>query len=180
LGGFAHPAIGVDPKHRQLNAAIRLTPPAGYAGPTIEVGLHRTTLAGSNRISLSAQLQYLDAELMSKNARISENRPIALERMDVSATNANTVHSDQGLIRLKGRRCGLKVHLGETAGLFQTDCFHSLAEPIDSSAGPTNKSRCSNRPRVKLKLDVGLSWASTRVGNSNHHVGPKPWRENFL
>jgi hypothetical protein len=81
-------------------------------------------LAGSNPISLSAQLQYLDAELMPKDSRISEKRLIAPESMDVSATNANAVHPNQGLIRLKGRRCQLKVHAGETARLFQTDCFH--------------------------------------------------------
>jgi hypothetical protein len=122
--GFAHPAIDVDPKHRQFNAAIRLTPPAGDAGPTIEVGLNRTILAGSNPMSLSAQLQYLDAELMPKDSRISKKRLIAPESMDVGATNANTVHPNQGLIRLKGRGCRLEVHLGETARFFQTNCFH--------------------------------------------------------
>jgi hypothetical protein len=81
-------------------------------------------LTGSNLTSLSAQLQYLDAELMPKDPRISKKRLIAPESMDVSATNANTMHPNQGLIRLKGRRYRLKVHLGETARLFQTDCFH--------------------------------------------------------
>jgi hypothetical protein len=80
-------------------------------------------LASSNPISLSAQLQYLDAELMPKDSGISKKRLIAPESMDVGATNANTVHPNQGLIRSKGR-CRLKVHLGEMARFFQTDCFH--------------------------------------------------------
>jgi hypothetical protein len=122
--GFAHPAIDVDPKHGQFNAAIWLAPPAGDAGPTIKVRLNRAILTFLNPISLSAYLQYLDAQLMPKNSGISKKRLIAPESMDVSATNANTVHPNQGLIRLKGRRYRLKVHLGETARLFQTDCFH--------------------------------------------------------
>src|ERR1700756_5217264 len=122
--GFAHPAIDVNPEHGQFNAAIRLTSPAGYAGATIKVGFNRTMLTGSNLTSLSAQLQYLDAELMPKDPRISKKRLIAPESMDVSATNANTMHSNQGLIRLKSRKYRLNVYLGETARLFQTDCFH--------------------------------------------------------
>jgi hypothetical protein len=122
--GFAHPAIDVNPKHGQFNAAIWFTPPAGDAGPTIKVRLNRTILTWLNPISLPAHLQYLDAELMPEDSRISKKRLIAPESMDVSATNANTVHPNQDLIRLKGRRYRLKAHLGETARLFQTDCFH--------------------------------------------------------
>jgi len=122
--GFAHPAIDVNPKHGQFSAAIRLTPAAGDAGPTIEVRLNRTMLTWLNPISLAAYLQYLDAELMPEDSGISKKRLIAPESMDVGATNANTVHPNQSLIRLKSRRYRIKVHLGETARLFQTDCFH--------------------------------------------------------
>src|SRR5215469_4714286 len=159
---FAHAAIDVDPKHRQFNTAIRLTPSTGDAGSTIEVGLNRTILAGSNPLGWSAQIQHLDSELMAKDSRISKKRLIAPESMEIGAANADAVHPNQGLIGLKGRGCRLKVHLSETAGLFQTDCFHEWAEPFDSSAAPTNKSRCSNRPRVKLKL-----WMGSRTSSSS-------------
>src|ERR1700758_13106 len=109
---FAHPAIGVDPKHRQFNTAIRLTPPAGYAGPTVEVGLNGTMLSNSNPLSLSAQIQYIDSKLMPKDSRISKKWLIAPESMKVGATNADAVHPNEGLIGLKGPRCRVKIHLG--------------------------------------------------------------------
>jgi hypothetical protein len=108
----------VDPKYRQFNTAIWLTPAASYTGPTVEVGLNGTILSNSNPLSLSAQIQYLDSELMAKDSRISKKRLIAPESMKVGATNADAVYPNQGLIGLKGPRCRVKIHLGETAGLF--------------------------------------------------------------
>jgi hypothetical protein len=55
---------------------------------------------------------------MAKDSRIGKKRLIAPESMKVGATNADAVYPNKGLIGLKGPRCRVKIHLGETAGVF--------------------------------------------------------------
>src|SRR5262249_17965538 len=79
----------------------------------IDVRLHRAALAGANIGHAGADIEHLHAELVSGDARITEERHLAEVAADVRAADAHLVHPHQRLTGPRplrgGNRNGLPV-----------------------------------------------------------------------
>ena len=103
---LAHPAVGVDAEHLDVRAAIRLAPAAGDAFLAVDVRLDRAAVAGFDVVDALADGDDLHAEFVPEDARVGEERLLAVESVDVGAAHADAVHAHQGLARPRARRAG--------------------------------------------------------------------------
>jgi hypothetical protein len=74
--------------------------------PTVDIGTHAAAIPNLERMLFvcRADLQHFDSEFMPQNTRISEERLMALECMEICATHANLVDTHLHHIHFGGRR----------------------------------------------------------------------------
>src|SRR5262249_14941363 len=129
LGGndhqAAHAAIGMNAKNVQFLAAIGLADPAGMAVTAAQVRFHRAAVASFDAVSPGGDLDNFDAKFMAKYAGIVKERLPAGEGVQVSATDADAVNSNQGLARLQAGPPGLFADKSTRA--IQHDLPHGIS-----------------------------------------------------
>lgn len=97
------PAIDVYPEDLEVLATIRFSRATGWAGPAEIVGLYCAKIA-LGKITAFRSGNDLHTKLMTESARIAEKRLLAGERVNVRATNATAVHTDQRFTNRRNRR----------------------------------------------------------------------------
>src|SRR5205085_2851547 len=78
--------------------------PARAAVAAIEVGLERAAIAALEAMRLIARINNFDAELVTKDARIIEERLLTSEGVEIGPAHADAAHAHQ---RVAGREHGL-------------------------------------------------------------------------
>jgi hypothetical protein len=93
----------------------------------VDVGFDRAAIAGFEAVRFGAGIDDLDAELVTQNARVVEERLFAGEGVEVGAADADAVNAHEGFAG-SGRRFGSVVGGGEVAGFFEGDLEHEANE----------------------------------------------------
>ena len=89
---------------------------------TVEIRLHRATVAGLEPVGLITRVNDLDAELVPEHARVVEEGLLAREGMQIGAAHADAVHAHERGARRSG---GFgPVDGDEVAGVFEGDGQH--------------------------------------------------------
>lgn len=120
---LAHPAVHHHAQHFQRLATIATAAPAGEARLAIHVRLNGTAVAGLDVGDAIADGKDFDAEFVTGNARVAEERHLAEVAAVVGAANAHAMHGDERFAGggLRGRG---DFNLAELLRLFELDGFH--------------------------------------------------------
>src|SRR5436190_17745296 len=105
---LAHAAVDHDADHLEGGAAIARALAARDAVTTIHVRLNGAAVAWLNVHDVRTHLEDFDAQLVTRNPRILEERHLAEVAADIRAADADAMHADQGFA---GARRGRKRRL---------------------------------------------------------------------
>src|SRR5437868_3535281 len=84
-------AVAVNPERLMLFAAVGVAALAGVTRLAVDVRLDGAMIAGLNVGDRSADLEHLDAEFVSRDARIAGERHLAEVAADVGAADADAM-----------------------------------------------------------------------------------------
>jgi hypothetical protein len=137
---FAHTTITMDAENLDTQTTIRFATLAGGTGATGKIGFDGATSTWSY-VHTFTNCQNLDAEFVTENAGIAEERLVPLIGVEISATNTDAMYSDE---RLTGdRSLGLgQVDMAQVAWFIKDDCSHGK---IPYSALTTNYTLLYNK-----------------------------------
>lgn len=99
---FTQTAVAHDAERLIGGATIGKSAPTGVTFLAIQVGFDRALIAGLNVDNPLAYFEYLDAELMTGNARIRIKRHFTQIAAEIGAADAHAMYAHQDLAR--GRR----------------------------------------------------------------------------
>ena len=93
----AEAAIAVDAEDFEALAAVGPAAATGVAGRVVNVRLDGAAVAGFNVGDGGADFENFDAEFVTENARVGEERHFAEVGADVGAADTDTVDADEGV-----------------------------------------------------------------------------------
>src|SRR5207302_8886540 len=106
-------------------ATVRVCATARVTLLAVEVRLHCTAVTRLHVRDAFADGEHLDAQLVARNARVTEERHLAEVTAEVRATNADAVNAHQRLARAGLVRLG-NFNRAERQRFFELDGFHEI------------------------------------------------------
>src|SRR5712691_7090275 len=88
---LAHAAVRMNAEHLEPHAAVRLSNTARNAGAAAQVRFDGAPIAGPDPLGIAGDLDDLDPQLVPEDARIDEERLVALVGVQVGAADPDAV-----------------------------------------------------------------------------------------